>query len=80
MSRILNRRQCLRALKKLGFLLANNRSGKHDKLLPPHSLQHHNPPFIMLPRHRELHCQNAILDELKKMGGDKMVEDFLKYL
>jgi predicted RNA binding protein YcfA (HicA-like mRNA interferase family) len=72
-----NRGQCIRALLKLGFYLSNKRSGKHDKYKAPMSC---NPPFIMMPRHKDIHCQSAIITELFKIGGKKMVDDFISYL
>jgi len=72
-----NRAQCIKALLRLGFYLSNKRSGKHDKFKAPISA---NPPFIMIPRHKDLHCQNAILNELLKIGGQKMVDDFLSHI
>lgn len=78
-----NRRQCIRALQSLGFILATKRDGKHDKFVPPEpikkSIKPGQPPFIMVPRH-EFHCQNAIVRELKAMGGDALVAEFEKYL
>lgn len=68
-----NRKQCIRALLRLGFFIDNKRSGKHDKYRAPMTC---NPPFIMIPRHNDLHCQNAIIAELEKMGGEKLVNDF----
>ena len=73
-----NRRQCVRALKKLGFFLDNKRSGKHDKYKAPP--QNTNPSFIMIPRHNEIHCQDEIIKELEKMGGKELVEKFRRYL
>ncbi len=73
-----NRRECIRALVKLGFYLDNKRSGKHDKYKAPFS--NANPPFIMVPRHNEIHCQDAIIKELEKMGGKELVEKFKHYL
>mgnify|MGYP001610799050 CR=1 FL=1 len=75
---VFNRRQCIRALTKLGFLFDNKRSGKHDKYKSPFS--NINPSFIMIPRHNELHCQDAIIKELEKMGGLPLVEKFRHYL
>ncbi len=73
-----NRRQCVRALMKIGFVLATQRSGKHDKFRSP--LPRANPPFIMIPRHNDLHCQDAIVKELEKMGGPELVEKFVSHL
>ncbi len=79
-----NRRQCLRALSKLGFYLTNKRRGSHDKYRVPNELlaeiKPPQPPFIMVPRHNELECQTEILEELYKMGGAPLVERFKKLL
>lgn len=81
-----NRSQCITALLKLGFTLKNKpkRRGKHCKYLPPTSIKQNIPagcpPFIMIPRSRQIHCQKAILDELEKMGGKKLLEDFLNLI
>jgi predicted RNA binding protein YcfA (HicA-like mRNA interferase family) len=72
-----NRRQCIRALIRLGFVLANKRHGQHDKFLAPSP---HNSLFIMVPRHKNLNCQHAILRELKKIGGEEMEKKFLENL
>lgn len=73
-----NQHQCVKALKKLGFYLANKREGKHDKFRSP--IPNCNPPFIMIPRHKELHCQKEIIAEIKKMGGDDLVTKFKSFL
>lgn len=73
-----NRRQCVRALNKLGFFLDNKRSGKHDKYRAPFADV--NPSFIMVPRHNDIHCQDDIVKELEKMGGVDLVEKFRQYL
>lgn len=62
----------------LGFSEAAVRSGNHDKFLAP--FKNVNPPFIMVPRHRQLHCQNQIIKELKQMGGNELANRFLKCL
>lgn len=73
-----SRRQCVRALLKMGFILANKRSGKHDKFKAPFTRA--DLPFIMVPRHKDLHCQDAIIKELEKMGGKKLVDEFRSHL
>lgn len=79
-----NRRQCIRALKKLGFFLCNKRFGRHDKFCPPQEMSQQlsgaQPRFIMVPRHNELHCQSEIISELKVMGGGILVEKFNELL
>jgi predicted RNA binding protein YcfA (HicA-like mRNA interferase family) len=64
------RNECVRALYKLGFLLANRR-GKHDKYVL-------DGRFIMVPRHAVLHCQREIVAELRRMGGDDLAERFIE--
>ncbi|EKD33148.1 MAG: hypothetical protein ACD_76C00085G0011 [uncultured bacterium] len=75
-----NTKQCIRALKRLGFYIGNKRSGRHDKFYPSKEiadlLTGVQPRFIMIPRHRDLHCQSEIVSELRKMGGDSLVEKF----
>ncbi len=75
-----NTKQCIRALKRLGFSLSNKRNGRHDKFEPPKeiadSLIGLQPRFIMVPRHRELHCQSEIISELRTMGGDELIKKF----
>lgn len=79
-----NRKDCIRALKRLGFVLRNRRHGSHDKYCPPDALATKllgmQPRFIMVPRHNELRCQTEILAELKAMGSDDLVAEFKKYL
>ncbi|MCW1888799.1 MAG: hypothetical protein KIH67_004610 [Candidatus Moranbacteria bacterium] len=74
-----NYTKCTRAFKKLGFFIEHCR--KHDKFIAPNSLKIlAGPGFIMVPRHSKLHCQNAIKKELKVMGGERLLENFLKYI
>jgi hypothetical protein len=73
-----NYNQCARALLRLGFILSSKRHGNHDKFISP--IKNTNPPFITVPRHRQLHCQRAIIKELRKMGGEDMVNKFFKNL
>lgn len=79
-----NTRQCVCALIKLGFYLGNKRRGRHDKYYPPEEIQKDlsiaATHFIMVPRHKELHCQDLIITELRAMGGDKLVSDFKNLL
>ena len=37
-------------------------------------------PFIMIPRHKELHCQEEIVKEIKRIGGEELVDNFEKNL
>jgi len=76
-----NRKQCIKALIKIGFQKKNNRHGNHDKFIAPQSCLNNSsdfPPFIVVPRSKQIHCQFAILQELKIMGGDDLVNDFLE--
>lgn len=79
-----NRNECIGALSKLGFKIKNKRRGDHDKFAAPEELlknkKTNQPPFIMVPRSRQLHCQLEILKELWALGGDDLVEKFLKLI
>ena len=79
-----NNRQCVRAFKRLGFILGNKRIGQHDKFYPPKSIAESlvgmQPRFIMIPRHKILHCQSEIVSELRAMGGDELVKQFKENL
>lgn len=77
-----NRNQCIKSLEKLGFVKRNKRKfGNHDKYVPPDKYIKnrvpHQPPFIMVPRSRKIHCQLEILKELWALGGDELVKGFL---
>lgn len=79
-----NKRQCIRALKKIGFYESTKRGSLHEKWYPPQDitdrLSPQQPHFITIPRHNELRVQRELLKELKAMGGDELVEQFKKYL
>ena len=77
-----NKRQCIRALKKLDFFLRNDRAGIHDKYAFPdhYKIPAGYRPFIMIPRHNELKVQQKIIKELKAVGGDELVEKFMRFL
>ena len=79
-----NTRQCIAALLKLGFFLVTRRNGLHDKFSPPQeilkTLKAGQPSFIMVPRHKELHCQHKIVSELRALGGDTLIERFKDFL
>jgi len=79
-----NKKQCIKALKALGFYQNTIRKGPHDKYLPPDNIKLDikpgQPPFIMITRGNKFHIQNAVIKELKNMGGDQLVEKFLQYL
>ena len=77
-----NKRQCVRALKKLGFCLNNDRRGTHDKYTFPngYTIPEGFRPFIMIPRHNELKLQYKIVKEIKSIGGDDLVEKFMNLL
>lgn len=75
-----NKRQCVRALKKLGFYLSNDRRGDHDKYQFParYVIPAGYRPFIMIPRHNELRVQHKIIKELRAIGGDDLVGEFTR--
>jgi len=78
------RKECIKALLKLGFEKSNKRRGNHDKFKAPTHLlkdrQANQPPFIMLPRSRKIHCQLEILKELWALGGEKLIDEFWEYI
>jgi predicted RNA binding protein YcfA (HicA-like mRNA interferase family) len=79
-----NNKQCIRALLRIGFYLNNKRHGQHDKYFPPKAVADNiavgRARFIMIPRHKDLHCQREILSELRMMGGDDLIDLFKKNL
>lgn len=77
-----NKRQCIKALKGLGFYLNNDRRGDHDKYHFPSAciIPTGHRPFIMIPRHNELRLQHKIINELRAVGGDELVEKFTHLL
>lgn len=79
-----NRSECIRALVKLGFTANHKRRGQHDKYDIPKiyrdNLPVNVPPFIMIPRHRELKLQHKIIKELELIGGKQLVERFRQCL
>jgi hypothetical protein len=77
-----NRRQCVHALLKLGFYLDNDRSGGHDKYAFPDKLkiEKNQRPFVTVPRHNELKVQLSIVKQLKRIGGDELLNEFKKLL
>ena len=75
-----NRRQCVRALEKIGFIDTSQRHGKHSKFTAPSQYQKDNFTFVMVPKHNKLRCQDEIIKELKRMGGDELVEKFRQNL
>ena len=78
------RNRCISALIKLGFTQKKTRRGSHDKYVPPKEYlknkRDDQPPFIMVPRSRDLHCQDEIVKELRSLGGDELVRQFEEYL
>ena len=78
-----NKRQCVRALKWLGFVEKSKRK-KHFKFYPPANIikkiTSGLPQFIIIPNHRELKVQKLIIQELRKMGGEELVKKFLDNL
>ena len=74
------RNRCILAFIKLGFSKKNTRRGKYDKYVPPAKYlkkrKNNQPPFIMIPRSRVLHCQDEIVKELRSLGGEELVKQF----
>ena len=74
-------KQCIKALKKIGFTDASKRRSKHLKFKPPENSIIGRPPavrpFITVPKHK-FYCQNAIVAEIEKLCGTEMKESFLK--
>ena len=77
-----DKRQCLRALLAIGFTFyQGHRNSPHDKYVVPDQYKRVNcSTFIMIPHGRNLFCQNAILQELKKLGGEELVQKFIEQL
>jgi len=73
-----NQLECIKALLKLGFTKSCSGRGNHDKFISP--LKNCNPPFIMVPRHKKIHCQNKIIRDIKMMGGDDLVSEFVNLI
>lgn len=76
------RRECIKALIKLGFRLKNDRHGIHDKYAFPEKcpIPEGYRPFIMIPRHSELKIQRKIIKELEQIGGKELVSEFLNLI
>lgn len=76
--------ECVRALVQLGFVLKKVRRGPHLKYEPPkdilEKIPSDSPHFIMVPKHRVIHCQEEIVKELKSMGGEELAKQFENYL
>lgn len=76
--------ECIRALVKLGFVLKKVRRGSHHKYEPPEDIlkkiPFDRPHFVMVPKHRAIHCQDEIVKELENMGGEELVKQFENYL
>ena len=78
-----NQRQCIRSLKRIGFVNRSKRS-KHFKFFPPTQIEKRipagKPQFIVVPNHNELKVQRPLINELREMGGDELVQMFLENL
>lgn len=75
--------QCIKALLKIGFTNASKRGGKHYKYKPPKECElnfvGNIRPFITVPKHK-FYCQNEIVDEIRKLCGDELKQEFLNNL
>jgi len=70
-------------LLKIGFTDASKRRGKHFKYRPPekyiNNCEGNTRPFITVPKHK-FFCQDAIVNEVGKICGEEMKQEFLKNL
>ena len=74
-----SKRECTGALLAIGFIHDKQiRRSPHDKYsVPERHKKDNQSPFIMIPHGRKLRCQQAVLKELKKLGGDELLRIFL---
>jgi len=76
-------KQCKKALLKIGFTDASKRRAKHFKFKPPQkcnlNCEGNIKPFITVPKH-QFFCQDAIVNEVKKICGEEMKQKFLDNL
>jgi hypothetical protein len=75
-------KQCIRALLRIGFTDASKRGGKHFKYRPPEKFSNSEGnirPFITVPKHN-FFCQDAIVNEIGKICGEDMKQEFIKNL
>jgi len=76
-------KQCIKALLKIGFTDASKRRSKHYKYRPPDNylvkLENNIQPFITIPKHK-FFCQNAIINEIGKLCGEEIKQNFIKNL
>ncbi|KKS69413.1 MAG: hypothetical protein UV40_C0024G0015 [Parcubacteria group bacterium GW2011_GWA1_42_7] len=68
------RNDCVRALRKIGFYLSPKSCRRHDKYIHKQTGK-----FIMIPRHNQFHCQNAILKELRNID-ENLLNQFLELI
>ena len=66
-----NKRQCVRALKRLGFVERSKRR-KHFKFYPPENIAQKITPglpqFIIVPNHRKIKVQKTYNPRIEKNG------------
>ncbi|MEK7189749.1 MAG: hypothetical protein AAB666_02080 [Patescibacteria group bacterium] len=76
-------KRCIKALLKIGFTDASKRRSKHFKYRPPekyiNNYRENIRPFITVPKHK-FFCQEAIVNEVGKICGEEMKQEFLKNL
>ncbi|MBU1037305.1 hypothetical protein KKF32_04785 [Patescibacteria group bacterium] len=76
-------KQCIRALLKIGFTDASKRRAKHFKYKLPEkcklNFEGNTKPFITVPKHK-FFCQDAIVNEINKLCGEEMKQNFLNNL
>jgi len=83
MSYDFTQKQCIKSLLKIGFTDASKRRAKHFKYKPPekyiNKLEINIKPFITVPKHH-FYCQDAIVNEIGKICGEEIKQEFLKNL
>lgn len=76
-------KQCIGALIKIGFTDASKRRAKHFKYRPLKDCKINYKgnvrPFITVPKHK-FYCQDAIVEEIEKLCGEEMKQNFLNNL
>jgi len=84
-----SKKDCLKSLLAIGFQeqVKNKRRSPHKKYRPTESLLKNidiqgQRPFIMIPNcsEKKFFLQNAVISQLKVLGGSKLVDEFLKHL
>jgi len=81
MNKTFNKKECIAALLEVGFYLDQNKKRRslHDKYIAPQEYKRVNSRvFIMIPHGSKLYCQNAIISQLKMIGGQELLDKFFE--